>query len=171
MLRFFSILCIALLVYVSPCAAAGEANSFLSCALYIDTSGQYVPGADLLAKGLNEVIRYKLNALFLGSEIHSGNEVLRGLKRHGVTDASSATPEALQAYCSSSYVNHVLLFTANPLEFSLDVKLYSGGDGAYLLDHRLSRPNSTEVLSVYDTFSLLLSSQIDQVKHLIKPEA
>ena len=79
-------------------AASLDSNATAAIALYIDTSGYYVPGMDLFNKALNEVIRFKVNALLLGSEVQSGNEVLRDLSRYQINTASDATPQAFTAY-------------------------------------------------------------------------
>lgn len=162
---------ILLLLLTTPCLAATEdTNAMIAVALYIDTADHYIPGMDLLNKALNEVIRFKVNALFLGSEVHSGNEVLRGLKRNGIISTASATPEALAAYAQSSYVNYVMLFTVNPIDISLQFKAFSAANDAYLADKSVSRPDGSEALSTVDTLTTMIGEQLTFLSTIIHPD-
>lgn len=144
-------------------AAPADDNAMIAVALYIDTSGHYVPGTDFLNKALNEVIRFKINALFLGSEVQSGNAVLRDLNRCGITNTTSATPELLTTYSSSAHVNYVMLFTIHPIDFSLDLKAFSSATNSYIVDKSITRPDGTEALSAFDTFSTMIGDQLIQI--------
>lgn len=145
----------------SVCAAApAQDNAMIAVALYIDTSGHYVPGMDILNKALNEVIRFKINALFLGSEVLSGNEVLRGLNRCGISDTASATESSLLDYTTNAHVNYVMLFTVHPLDFSLDLKAYSAATQNYLVNKTVTRPDGSEALSTLETFTTMLGDEI-----------
>jgi hypothetical protein len=149
------------------CTAAAEDNALAAIALYIDTSGHYVPGCDLLNKALNEVIRFKVNALFLGSEVQSGNEVLRDLGRLNVASAAEATPEALSAYSESRHVNYVILLSVRPLDVALDIKAYSAASNSYVVDKTVTRPDGTEALSTLDALSGMLGDELAQVLQTI----
>lgn len=154
---------IIFLLNISLCLASPEDNAMIAVALYVDTSGYYVPGTDFLTKALNEVIRFKINALFLGSEVQSGNAVLRDLTRSGITNTLSATPDLLSTYASAAHVNYVMLFTIHPLDVSLDLKAFSAATSAYIVDKTITKPDGTEALSAVDTFSSMLSDQITQI--------
>lgn len=155
---------IILLLNMSLClAASSDDNAMIAVALYIDTSGHYIPGTDFLNKALNEVIRFKINALFLGSEVQSGNAVLRDLTRCGITNTSSATPDLLSTYASNAHVNYVMLFTIHPLDFSLDLKAFSSATNSYLVDKSITRPDGTEALSAVDTFSAMINDQLTEI--------
>lgn len=148
---------------ISVCLAAPDDNAMIAVALYIDTSGHYVPGTDFLNKALNEIIRFKINALFLGSEVQSGNAVLRDLTRCGISNTASATPDLLSTYTSTAHVNYVMLFTIHPLDFSLDLKAFSAATNSCIVDKSITRPDGTETLSALDTFSVMLGDQITQI--------
>ena len=155
---------IILLLNMSLClAASSDDNAMIAVALYIDTSGHYIPGTDFLNKALNEVIRFKINALFLGSEVQSGNAVLRDLTRCGITNTASATPDLLSTYASNAHVNYVMLFTIHPLDFSLDLKAFSSATNSYLVDKSITRPDGTEALSAVDTFSAMINDQLTEI--------
>jgi hypothetical protein len=161
---------ILLLLNTTLCLATpAEDNAMIAVALYIDTSGHYVPGTDFLNKALNEVIRFKINALFLGSEVQSGNAVLRDLNRCGISNTLSATPELLTTYANSAHVNYVMLFTIHPLDFSLDLKAFSSATNSYVVDKSITRPDGTETLSAIDTFSAMIGEQLTQVFQAIHP--
>lgn len=152
------------LLNVSTCfAAPDDDNAMIAVALYIDTSGHYVPGTDYLNKALNEVIRFKINALFLGSEVQSGNAVLRDLTRCGITNTTSATPELLSTYANTAHVNYVMLFTVHPLDLSLDLKAFCSATNTYIVDKSITRPDGTEALSAFDTFSTMIGDQLSQI--------
>lgn len=156
-------LLIIFLLNISICLAASDDNAMIAVALYVDTSGHYIPGTDFLNKALNEVIRFKINALFLGSEVQSGNAVLRDLTRCGITNTISATPELLSTYASTAHVNYVMLFTIHPLDFSLDLKAFSAATNTCIVDKSLTRPDGTEALSAFDTFSVMIGDQITEI--------
>lgn len=156
-------LLIIFLLNISTCLAASDDNAMIAVALYVDTSGHYIPGADFLNKALNEVIRFKINALFLGSEVQSGNAVLRDLTRCGITNTISATPELLSTYASTAHVNYVMLFTIHPLDFSLDFKAFSAATNTCIVDKSLTRPDGTEALSAFDTFSVMIGDQLTEI--------
>lgn len=140
----------------------------IAAAVYIDTGGTYVPGLDFLVKAINEVIRFKINALFLGSEVLTGNQVLRDLNRYGITDAASATADTLTAYAQGAHVNYVLLFLIRPLDVSLDIKAFSGGTGTFLMDQTISRPNETSAMSTVEALSTMVGNQITHLFDLIQ---
>lgn len=161
---------IILLVVAMPVCLAGNGNdnALAAVALYIDTSGHYIPGVDMLNKGLNEVIRFKVNALFLGSEVQSGNEVLRELKRCNVNSAADAVPDALQAYSQARHVNYVLLFSVRPLDVALDIKAYSSGTNSYIMDKSVSRPEGGESISTFDSLTAMVGDEVTQLLQFIK---
>jgi hypothetical protein len=157
-------LLIIFLLNISTClAATSDDNAMIAVALYIDTSGHYIPGTDFLNKALNEVIRFKINALFLGSEVQSGNAVLRDLTRCGITNTTSATPELLSTYSNTAHVNYVMLFTVHPLDFSLDLKAFSAATNTCIVDKSITRPDGTEALSAFDTFSVMIGNQLTEI--------
>jgi hypothetical protein len=160
------VLCLFSLLTSGALAASSE-NALMSVALYVDTGGHYVPGSELLTKGLNEVIRYKLNLLFLGSEVLSGNEVLRGLSRAGITGGQDATTEALTAYGSSAHVNNVVLLTVRPLSMELDVKAFNTSDNLFIVNKTVSPPDATS-LSALDTFPDMIGQQLAELSGLLK---
>ncbi len=159
-----------LLFNIATCLAApADENAMIAVALYVDTSGHYVPGIDFLNKALNEVIRFKMNALFLGSEVHSGNAALRDLARYGITNTSSATVDLLSNYANNAHVNYVMLFTIHPLDISLDLKAFSATTKTYVIDQTITRPDGTEALSLVDTFSTMIGDQLTQTFNAIHP--
>lgn len=168
------ILCVLLLLLFTcsiGSAAAVDSNATAAIALYIDTSGHYVPGIDLLNKALNEVIRFKVNALLLGSEVQSGNEVLRDLSRCQINTANEATPQALSAYGDARHVNYILLLSVRPLDVALDVKAYSTTSGSYLVDKTLCRPDGTAAMSTLDTLSAMIGNEVTDALELIRNSA
>jgi len=152
---------------ISPVAAAADGNELAAVALFIDTSGHYVPGVDLLNKALNEVIRFKINFLLLGSEVQSGNEVLRDLKNCNINNAADATLEGLAQYGQDRHVNYIVLVSVRPLDVALDLKAYSAADNAYILDKSVTRPDGTETASVLDTLSSMVGDEVSQVLQTI----
>ncbi|WP_378956621.1 hypothetical protein [Pelosinus sp. sgz500959] len=158
------LLIFTLLISITTCfASPSDENAMIAVALYVDTSGHYVPGIDLLNKALNEIIRFKINALFLGSEVQSGNAVIRDLNRCGITNTTSATVEQLSAYSSAAHVNYVMLFTIHPLDISLDLRAFSSSSNTYLVDKSITRPDGTEALSLVDTYSTMIEDQLAQL--------
>jgi hypothetical protein len=151
-----------------PQALAAEDNAMLAVALYIDTSGHYVPGLDLLNKGLNEVIRYKANLLFVGSELLSGSRVLSDLKNVGIIDTASATPEALSEYASSAHVNYTLLFTVRPLDVSLDIKAFSSSKNSLLIDKTITKPESMSSLSTLNALSTMIEDELTNLYNMVQ---
>lgn len=161
---------LALLILTAPTCLAADtgSNALAAVALYIDTSGHYVPGVDMLNKALNEVIRFKINALFLGSEVQSGNEVLRDLSRQNVTRAADATPEALSAYSQTRHVNNIILLSVRPLDIAFDIKVYSAATNDYLVDKSVTRPDSMEALSTLDALSTMVGTEVAEILQSIK---
>jgi hypothetical protein len=166
LLLVFLLTLAALSSTIAP-AAAADGNASAAVALYIDTSGHYVPGVDILNKALNEVIRFKINALFLGSEVQSGNEVLRDLKRCNINSAADATPEGLAQYGKDRHVNYIILLSVRPLDVALDLKAFSTTDSAYVVDKTVTRPDGTEAASVIDTLSDMVGNEVAQVLQTI----
>lgn len=162
-------LLICLFVSLPTPGSAADDNAAIAVALYIDTSGHYVPGIDFLNKGLNEAIRFKVNMLFLGSEVLSGNQVLRDLNRAGITGTTSATPETLAEFASSAHVNYTLLFTVRPLDVSLDIKAFSTGANCLLVDKSISKPEGISTLSTLDALTTMIGDEISSVYHLVHP--
>lgn len=152
-----------------PKAAAADDNAMIAVALYIDTSGHYIPGIDFLNKGLNEAIRYKVNLLFLGSEVLSGYQVLRDLTRAGITNTASATPEALAEYSKAAHVNYTLLFTVRPLDISLDIKAFSTAQNSLLVDKTVTKPDGMSALSTLDALSTMIGDEISALYRLVHP--
>ncbi|WP_094606590.1 hypothetical protein SPSIL_033350 [Sporomusa silvacetica DSM 10669] len=148
-------------------AAAADSNATAAVALFIDTSGHYIPGVDILNKALNEVIRFKINVLLLGSEVQSGNEVLRDLNRCNVNSAADATLEELAKYGTDRHVNYIVLVSVRPLDVALDLKAYSTADNAYIVDKSVTRPDGTETASVVDTLSDMVGNEVAQVLQTI----
>ncbi|MCE5287196.1 MAG: hypothetical protein LLG02_15310 [Pelosinus sp.] len=160
------LMCSFIFLPVSETAAADD-NAMIAVALYIDTSGHYVPGMDLLNKGLNEAIRYKVNLLFLGSEVLSGSQVLSDLSRFGVTSTASATPEALADYASSAHVNYTLLFTVRPLDVSLDIKAFSTAENSLLVDKTVTKPEGMSTLSTLSALSAMIGDEITNLYNMV----
>lgn len=148
-------------------AAAAEGNATAAVALFIDTSGHYIPGIDILNKALNEVIRFKINVLLLGSEVQSGNEVLRDLSRYNINSAADATQEGLAQYGKERHVNYIVLVSVRPLDIALDLKAYSMANNAYVMDKSVTRPDGTEAMSVLDTLSDMVGNEVAQVLQTI----
>lgn len=162
-----TLVCLLMTSVTCLAAPAGD-NALAAVALYIDTSGHYVPGCDMLNKALNEVIRFKINALFLGSEVQSGNEVLRELNRNSVTSSATATPEALSAYSSNRHVNYIILMSVRPLDVALDLKAFSAASGEYIVDKTVTRPDGTEAMSALDTLSSMVGTEVAQILQTIR---
>ncbi len=166
---FLIILLLTFTLSAATCFAAGNNdNALTAIALYIDTSGHYVPGMDMLNKALNEVIRYKVNALFLGSEVQSGNEVLRDLGRCNIISASTATVDGLSAYATNRHVNYVVLFSVRPLDIAIDLKAYSAEANDYIVNKSVTRPDGTEAWSTLDTLSSMIGDEVTQVLQVIR---
>ena len=164
-----SLLFLLMIFSFGVCAASPvDSNATAAVALYIDTSGHYIPGMDLLNKALNEVIRFKINALMLGSEVQSGNEVLRDLSRCNVSSAGDATAETLTAYGNLRHVNNIILFSVRPLDVALDLKLYSTVDNTFIVDKSITRPDGSETLSTVEALSNMVGSEVDQALQLVK---
>lgn len=166
------ILFIALTLIVltsSVCLAApANDNALAAVALYIDTSGHYVPGIDMINKALNEVIRYKVNALFLGSEVQSGNEVLRDLNRFNITRSADATPEALSAYAQNRHVNNIILLSVRPLDIALDLKAYSASANGFVIDKSVTRPDTMDTLNTIDALSAMVGTEVVEILQTIR---
>lgn len=160
------LVCLFVLLPVSEAAAADD-NAMIAVALYVDTSGHYVPGMDFLNKGLNEAIRYKVNMLFSGSEILSGSKVLSDLKGSGITDTASATPEALSAYAKQANVNYTLLFTVHPLDVSLDIKAFSTNKNSMLVDKTITKPDDMSSLSTLSALTTMLGDEITSLYNMV----
>ena len=160
------LLCLTLLAPTVTIASASE-NAMTSVALYVDTSGHYVPGCELLTKGLNEVVRYKLNMFFLGSEVLSGNEVLRGLSRSGVSTGLDADAGNLSSYAAAAHVNNVVLLTVCPLSMEMNVKAYNSATDSFLVNRTVSAPD-TSSLSKLDAFSDLIGQQLAEISAILK---
>lgn len=163
-------LMLTLLILTSSVCLAAPAtdNALAAVALYVDTSGHYVPGVDMLNKALNEVIRFKINALFMGSEVQSGNEVLRDLSRLNVTSAADATPEALSAYAQNRHVNNIILVSVRPLDVALDLKAYSTASNSYIVDKSVTRPDTMEALSTMDALSNMVGTEVAEILQTIR---
>ena len=153
---------------ISPAAAAADGNAMAAVALFIDTSGRYIPGVDILNKALNEVIRFKINVLLLGSEVQSGNEVLRDLNRYNISNVADATSEGLAMYGKDRHVNYIVLVSVRPLDVAIDLKAYSTFDNAYVVDKSVTRPDGAETLSVLDTLSGMVGNEVSQVLQTIR---
>jgi hypothetical protein len=165
------VFCLLALCLAGPAtclAASGDDNALAAVALYIDTSGRYVPGADILNKALNEVIRFKVNALFLGSEVQSGNEVLRDLNRCNVTGAVDATPENLSAYAANRHVNYIILLSVRPIDVAIDVKTYCTADNAFVVDKSVTRPDGREAQSTLDSLSDMVGGEVTTILQTIR---
>lgn len=164
------ILCLIALLSLSSavCLAAAADNAMAAVALYVDTSGAYVPGTDFMTKALNEVVRFKINALFLGSEVQSGNEVLRDLHRCSVDGAATATPENLSAYAANRHVNYIILLSVRPLDVAVDVKAYSSEANEYVIDRSITRPDGTETLNTLDTLSAMVGTEITAILQTLR---
>lgn len=121
----------------------------------------------MLNKALNEVIRYKVNALFLGSEVQCGNEVLRDLKRCNVASAADATPDALAAYAKARHVNYIILLAVHPLDLTLDIKACSSAANTYIVDKTVTAPDGGAALSTMDSLSGLLGDELANVLTMI----
>ena len=169
MKKFFWVFLVVMVMIsstTSPVAAA-DGNAMAAVALFVDTSGHYIPGVDILNKALNEVIRFKINLLLLGSEVQSGNEVLRDLNRCNISSAADATTEGLAKYGTDRHVNYIILVSVRPLDVALDLKDYSTSDNAYVVDKSVTRPDGTEAVSVMDTLSGMVGNEVSQVLQTI----
>ncbi|MEG6586420.1 hypothetical protein [Dendrosporobacter sp. 1207_IL3150] len=164
-MKKFIIICLVLILSLSTvsCLAASNDNALAAIALYVDTSGYYIPGTDMLNKALNEVIRFKINALLLGSEVQSGNEVLRDLSRCNVSSSASASPESLASYAANRHVNFIILFSVRPLDVAIDLKAYSAASNSYLIDKTVTRPEGTEAWSTLEALSSMIGGEVTQV--------
>lgn len=163
------ILLMLMLITCSSCLAApSNDNALAAIALYIDTSGHYVPGIDVLNKALNEVIRYKINALFLGSEVQSGNEVLRDLNRLNITRAADATPESLALYAQNRHVNNIILLSVRPLDIAFDLKAYSTAANGFIVDKTITRPDTMEALNTIDALTAMVGAEITEILETIR---
>ena len=167
-LLIFLVVMVVISSTVSPAAAAADGNAMAAIALFIDTSGRYIPGVDILNKALNEIIRFKINALLLGSEVQSGNEVLRDLNRCNISSAADITAEGLDKYGKDRHVNYVVLISVRPLDVALDLKAYSTSDNAYVVDKTVTRADEAETVSVLDTLSGMVGNEVLQVLQTIR---
>lgn len=149
-------------------APAADGNAMAAIALFIDTSGHYVPGMELLNRGLNEVIRFKVNALMLGSEVQTGNEVLRDLRRCNISAAADATPEALASYNDKRHVNYIILLSVRPLDVAIDLKAFSTVSSSYLVDKTICRPDGSEALSTLDVLSSMVGDELSGLLQSLK---
>lgn len=149
-------------------AAAPEDNALAAVALYIDTSGHYVPGMELLNKALNEVIRYKVNALFMGSEVQSGNEVIRDLGRANVVNAAGATPDNLAGYAANRHVNYIILLSVRPLDVAIDLRTYSTAANSFIIDKSITRPDGLEAKATIDALSEMVGGEITAVLQTLR---
>jgi hypothetical protein len=154
---------VLLLLNSAICQAASPDNAMAAVALYIDTSGHYLPGADIINKALNEVIRFKINALFLGSEVQSGNEVVRDLSRCNVENAAGATPDNLSLYAANRHVNYIILMSVRPLDVAIDLKAYSTANNDFIIDKSITRPDGMEARATLDTLSEMVGTEITGV--------
>jgi hypothetical protein len=171
MLKNLIVLCLLALIIASPAtclAASSDDNALAAVALYIDTSGRYVPGAELLNKALNEVIRFKVNALFMGSEVQSGNEVIRDLNRCNVTGPAGATPDNLAAYAANRHVNYIILLSVRPIDVAIDIKTYSTADNAFLIDRSVTRPDGREAQSTLDALTEMVGNEITAILQALR---
>jgi len=61
--KLILLILVILLLNATTCfAGPSDENAMIAVALYIDTSGRYIPGTDFLTKALNEVIYNTINA-------------------------------------------------------------------------------------------------------------
>lgn len=164
----FMLLLLLTMTFSTCLAAPANDNALAAVALYIDTSGHYVPGVDMINKALNEVVRFKINALFLGSEVQSGNEVLRDLNRLNVTRAADGTPEALSAYAQNRHVNNIILLSVRPLDVALDIKAYAATTNSYIVDKSVTRPDTAETLSTIDALSSMVGAEVADILQSIR---
>lgn len=163
--RILPLLLLGLLLLTPPCRAAQVPadSAFVAAALYLDAGDRYVPGLDLLNRGLNQLLRAQLGSLLLGSEVYVGSDVLRDLQRHGVTDAPSAQPAALTSYCLDRRVKNVLLFTVNPLDLAVDCKAFAAKDEQFVLNKQLTAPEEGDLASSYERLSALFSRELPEI--------
>lgn len=161
------LLALAVLSSTSSPVAAADGNEMAAVALFIDTSGHYIPGVDILDKALNEVIRFKINVLLLGSEVQSGNEVLRDLSNCNINSAADATPDELDEYGRERHVNYIVLVSVRPLDMALDLKAYSTANRVYVVDKSVTRPDGTEAATMLDTLSDMVGNEVSQVLQTI----
>lgn len=168
---FSTILLILLIFTLTALPALAEPasdNDLAAVALYIDTSGHYLPGSDMLNKALNDVIRFKLNLLMLGSEVQSGDGVLRDLSDYNIHSAGDASLEALAAYGAQRHVNYIVLFSVRPWDMALDLKAYSTATNDYIMDKTLIRPDGDSALSTVDSLSNMLGFGLTEVFQMVK---
>jgi hypothetical protein len=143
-------------------------NDLAAVALYIDTTGHYIPGMDMLNKALNDVIRFKLNLLMLGSEVQSGDGVLRDLSDCNIHSAGDATLDSLGVYGAKRHVNYVVLFSVRPWDVALDFKAYSTAANDYIMNKTVTRPDGDSALSTLDSLSNMIGSALTDVFQLLK---
>lgn len=149
-------------------AASPDDNALAAVALYIDTSGHYFPGAEIINKALNEVIRFKINALFMGSEVQSGNEVIRDLSRSNVVNAASATPDNLSVYAANRHVNYIILLSVRPLDVAIDLKTYSTATNGFIIDKSITRPDGAGTQATMDALSEMVGTEIAGVLQTLR---
>lgn len=165
LLTFFVLALTALPVWATPVAAD---NDLAAVALYIDTTGHYIPGMDMLNKALNDVIRFKLNLLMLGSEVQSGDGVLRDLSDCNIHSAGDANLESLGTYGAKRHVNYIVLFSVRPWDVALDLKAYSTATNDYIVNKTVTRPDGDSALSTIDSLSNMIGSTLTEVFQLLK---
>lgn len=149
-------------------AAPADDNALAAVALYLDTSGHYFPGAEMITKALNEVIRFKVNALLLGSEVQCGNEVIRDLGRANVTGVASATADNLAEYAANRHVNYIILLSVRPLDVAIDLKTYSTASNDFIIDKSITRPDGMEARTTLDALSEMLGTEIAEVLQALR---
>lgn len=165
LLTVFILALTALPVWAAPVATD---NDLAAVALYIDTTGHYIPGMDMLNKALNDVIRFKLNLLMLGSEVQSGDGVLRDLSDCNIHSAGDANLESLGIYGAKHHVNYIVLFSVRPWDVALDLKAYSTATNDYIVNKTVTRPDGDSALSTIDSLSNMIGSTLTEVFQLLK---
>lgn len=166
---FILLFLVFMLINMPNCSALGQdTNAMAAVALYVDTSGHYIPGADMLNKALNEVIRFKVNALFLGSEVVCGNEVLRDLCRYNINTSADINTEALADFSGARHVNYVIIISVYPFDVSMNLKAYSSATNSFLVDKAVTRPEGMESISNFEVLSNMVGNEITQVLEFIR---
>jgi len=169
--KIILLLLILFITSIPLCMAESQNdNSMIAVALYIDTSGYYIPGTDFLNKALNEAIRIKMNLLFLSSQVQSGTPVLNDLSRSGITSTSTATLDSLSTYAQMAHVNYVMLFTIHPLDVSVDLKAFSTSRNAYIIDKSIARPKTSADAPLADAFTEMINNELSDVFNIMKKD-
>lgn len=148
-----------------PALPAKSSAAAVSAALYVDTD---LPGGDYVNRGLNELLKFKLNALFMGSVVQTGSDVLSALADDGTT-AAATSAASLESYALHHHTDYIFLLYLHPSEARLEVKLYSQLSHKMMIDQSLGYEPPDENASLWQKTTLTYD-RIKQALDTIWPQ-